>query len=32
MYDPQTGKRLPVFVDGARVDDDRLKIGEVVVP
>lgn len=30
MYDPQTGQRLPVFVDGARVEGDRLKIGEFV--
>ncbi|HQV69540.1 MAG: glycosyltransferase family 39 protein [Anaerolineae bacterium] len=32
MYDLQNGQRLPVFVDGARVAEDQLRIGEVVVP
>jgi 4-amino-4-deoxy-L-arabinose transferase-like glycosyltransferase len=32
FYHPETGQRLPVFVEGVRQPDDRLLLQEVVLP
>lgn len=32
FYHPETGQRLPVFLDGVRQPDDRLLLQEVVLP